>query len=112
MSDLIDRRKALDELKYEMKYGAVIDQCGLDTAYDIIKDLPSAELEHKAPISFEEQLSLDCSFCRQHECGDTLYESADWDGGVSFDYVRDIRFCPICGRELYGYEDEERRKNE
>ena len=47
MSDLIDRMRALDELKYEMKYGAVIDQCGLDTAYDIIKDLPSAEPEQK-----------------------------------------------------------------
>ena len=45
MGDLIERQKALDELKHEMKYGAVIDQCGLDTAYDIIKDLPSAELE-------------------------------------------------------------------
>lgn len=21
---------------------------------------------------------------------------------------RDIRFCPICGRKLYGYEDTER----
>ena len=45
MSDLIDRQKALNELKYEMKYGAVIDGCGLDTAYDIIKDLPFAEPE-------------------------------------------------------------------
>ena len=47
MGDLIERQKALDELKYEMKYGAVIDQCGLDTSYDIIKDLPSAELEER-----------------------------------------------------------------
>lgn len=47
MSDLIDRRKALDGLEYEMKYGAVIDRCGLDTAYDIIENLPSAEPERK-----------------------------------------------------------------
>ena len=63
-----------------------------------------AEPERKAPISYEEQLSLDCSFCRQHECGDTLYESSDWDGGIGFDYIRDIQFCPICGRKLYGNE--------
>ena len=42
MSDLIERRKALDGLKYEMKYGAEIDRCGIDTAYDIIENLPSA----------------------------------------------------------------------
>ena len=47
MSDLIDREKALDGLKYEMKYGAEIDICGLDTAYDIIENIPSAEPERK-----------------------------------------------------------------
>ena len=47
MNDLIDRRKALDGLEYEMKYGAEIDRCGLDTAYDIIENLPSAEPERK-----------------------------------------------------------------
>ena len=45
MSDLISRQKALDGLKYEMKYGAEIDRCGLDTAYDIIENIPSAEQE-------------------------------------------------------------------
>lgn len=34
------------------------------------------------------------------ERGDTLYVSADWDGGIGFDYIRDIRFCPVCGKEL------------
>ena len=66
--------------------------------------LSAAESERKAPTSDKEQLSLDCSFCREHECGDTLYESSDWDGGIGFDYIRNIRFCPICGRELYNDE--------
>lgn len=47
MSDLISREEVFKKLNYEMKYGAVIDQCGLDTAYDIIENLPSAELEQK-----------------------------------------------------------------
>ena len=34
------------------------------------------------------------------EKGDTLYISADWDGGIAFDYIRDIKFCPCCGKEL------------
>lgn len=69
-----------------------------------LKTMPSVQSERKAPVSYKEQLSLDCSFCRQHERGDTLYESSDWDGGIGFDYIRNIRFCPICGRELYGEE--------
>ena len=45
MSDLINREEVLKKLNHEMKYGAVIDQCGLDTAYDIIENIPSAEPE-------------------------------------------------------------------
>ena len=41
-----------------------------------------------------------CEFCRNHEQGDTLYESSDWDGGIGFDYIRDIKYCPLCGRKL------------
>ena len=42
----------------------------------------------------------ECCFCRTHEAGDTLYEDSSWDGGIGFDYVRDIKYCPICGRRL------------
>ena len=41
-----------------------------------------------------------CTFCMNHEKGDNLYESSDWDGGIGFDYIRNIQFCPLCGREL------------
>lgn len=42
----------------------------------------------------------ECNFCMNHFKGDTLYESSDWDGGIGFDYIRDIKYCPICGKEL------------
>ena len=45
-------------------------------------------------------LTTNCSFCEYHEKGDTLYESSSWDGGIGFDYIRDINYCPICGRKL------------
>lgn len=61
MSDLIDRQKALDGLEYEIKYGAEIDRCGLDTAYDIIENLPSAEPELKW-IPVTEALPKDTEF--------------------------------------------------
>ena len=41
-----------------------------------------------------------CDFCTNHEDGDVLYEMSDWDGGIGFDYIRDIHYCPICGRRL------------
>ena len=97
---------AIDALRDEFKKAPTI----AIRAMEVIRGLPSTQSEHKAPISYKEQLSLDCNFCRQHECGDTLYESSDWDGGIGFDYIRDIRFCPICGRKLYSYEDVERRE--
>lgn len=44
--------------------------------------------------------SQPCRFCSEHCEGDTLYESSDWDGGIGFDYIRDVKYCPICGRKL------------
>ena len=41
-----------------------------------------------------------CELCENLEYGDTLYMSSDWDGGIGFDYIRDIKFCPKCGRRL------------
>ena len=43
-----------------------------------------------------------CDLCKKYglEDGDTLYCSADWDGGIGFDYIRDIHYCPKCGRRL------------
>lgn len=43
-----------------------------------------------------------CPCCEWHdlEAGDTLYISSDWDGGIAFDYIRDIKYCPVCGRKL------------
>lgn len=49
-----------------------------------------------------ETIKWECEFCRNHEQGDTLYESSDWDGGIGFDYIRDIKFCPLCGKLLNG----------
>ena len=43
---------------------------------------------------------MECEFCQNHEQGDTLYEPSDWDGGIGFDYIRDIKYCPLCGRML------------
>ena len=43
---------------------------------------------------------MSCYICENLEAGDTLYASSDWDGGLGFDYIRDIQYCPVCGRKL------------
>ena len=45
MNDTIYRQAAIDTINHELRCGAVIDQCGLETAYDLIEELPSAQLE-------------------------------------------------------------------
>lgn len=42
----------------------------------------------------------ECLFCKYHYKGDTLYEANSWDGGISYDYIENIQYCPICGKEL------------
>lgn len=41
-----------------------------------------------------------CDFCFHHEAGDDLYEMSGWDGGIGFDYIRNIQYCPMCGKKL------------
>lgn len=53
-------------------------------------DLISRQKEQKEP----------CLACESLENGDTLYFMSDWDGGIGFDYIRNIKYCPVCGRKL------------
>ena len=43
MDDTISRQAAMDALNHELRCGAVINQCGLEMAYEVIEGLPSAE---------------------------------------------------------------------
>lgn len=66
MSDLIKREEVLKKLNYEMKYGAVIDQCGLDTAYDIIENIPSAELKERTAKVVSDDVIITVNGYRYH----------------------------------------------
>ena len=97
--DLIDRQAAIDAIMNVCKR-----TCTLSTHLrQRIEQLPSAEPEVIA--CGEGELSAQpepCDLCKKYglEDGDTLYCSADWDGGIGFDYIRDIHYCPKCGRRL------------
>lgn len=58
-----------------------------------------------------------CRLCEELEPGDTLYQSSSWDGGIGFDYINDIQYCPVCGAKLITWDERrklnrEARKNE
>ena len=38
------------------------------------------------------------------EKGDTLYVERSWDGGIEFNYISNIKYCPVCGKELPNYD--------
>lgn len=51
---------------------------------------------------------MDC-VCKYHnlEQGDTLYKLSSWDGGMDFEYIYDIQYCPVCGKKLPNFNEEE-----
>lgn len=67
-----------------------------ETAYDMGYDTGKKDGESNAAIINSNY----CEFCANHCKGDKLYEDSSYDGGIRFDYIRDIKFCPLCGKEL------------
>ena len=58
--------------------------------------------------------SINCTVCEMLEKGDTLYQHTSDDIGDIYSAIRDVQFCPKCGRKLYTYQErmnERRMKN-
>ena len=53
-----------------------------------------------------------CRLCEELEPGDTLYQSSSWDGGIGFDYIRDIQYCPLCGSKLIPWHERHKANRE
>lgn len=88
VEDTISRRAAINAV-YESSVGRQMIK-GHRDLITILKGLPSVQFERPEP----------CDLCSNLEKGDTLYQSSDWDGGIGFDYIKEIQFCPKCGRRL------------
>ena len=68
----------------------------METAYEKGYDAGKKDGESNASATNSNY----CSFCSNHCKGDTLYEEGSYDWGIGFDHISDIKFCPICGKEL------------
>lgn len=123
VNDCISRQAAIDVINHELRCGAVIDQCGLETAHDLIEELPPAQTESceyyalcrhgrdenklRARLGFCEYCNEDAdgyvkpieknchAFIRFGMNGWELSLKANgWHGSAK------IRYCPMCGRDL------------
>ena len=45
-----------------------------------------------------------CYWCDELEAGDSLYQHGSDDRGILFEEIRNIQYCPVCGRKLRRYE--------
>ena len=72
--DRISRQAAIDALNHESRCGAVIDHCGLETAMDIISELPPA-------TQTEIIRCKDCKYynSEEKECLDLLGHGRRWE---------------------------------
>ena len=96
---------------FNIAAGIVFRKSGLyDVSIDdktiTITKIPSeTSTNNSEPKTSREHMNLKCSFCRAHKQGDTLYARTLWSSGIGFDYIEDIKYCPICGRKLFSGEE-------
>lgn len=77
--------------------------CGYSSSFSRITHEECADIKRfrsLPTIDVESEKDHYCEFCEDHEDGDTLYDMSDWYGGIEFNYIRNIHYCPICGRRL------------
>lgn len=63
-------------------------------------------IEHYFPAEKDKE---PCYTCNDLEAHDDLYTYNSCDDGISFDGIRDIEYCPKCGRRLLTYEEKKKR---
>ncbi len=39
-------------------------------------------------------------FTLDFEEGDTLYKMYQYDWGIGYEYIENIKYCPVCGKKL------------
>lgn len=91
--DTISRKAAIEAINHELRCGAVIDQCGLETAHDLIEELPPAQPERIRGQWIEIALSHHTYKCSV--CGRLLVNITDGKNNVAKNYP----YCH-CGADM------------
>ena len=90
--DTISRKAAVDAINHELRCGAVIDQCGLETAHDLIEELPPAQPQRiKGRWIYHPEIGWgETWLCDQ--CGEKTSSTVMGKPRANF--------CPHCGADM------------
>ena len=115
MHDLISRQAAIDafltELTKRERNNLLHTWSTVEVKYfvvDMLEKLPSAQPERKKGkwIYGEDEYGIDGYHC--DKCGFFV----PWDYAHTFiNYIEDYNFCPNCGADMRGEQDDEQRSN-
>lgn len=87
MSEYIEKEVAVDLIGHELRCGATADQCGLETAFELLCGLPPADVRpvvHGEWVEYDDDYgALCCSVCEKDAPDDTRWP-----------------FCPHCGADM------------
>lgn len=103
MNDLIDRQAAIDAIR-KLESGEDFNfNNGLICAMNSVAELPPAEPERIRGrwVYGEDELGIDGYQC--NKCG---FVVPWYYARTSIDFVKDYHFCPNCGADMRGKQDE------
>lgn len=69
----------------------------------------TACINHGETTSQPTLATVHCGVCDELEAGDTLYSHTSDDVGDIYSAIRDIQFCPKCGKKLLSFREKRRR---
>lgn len=49
-----------------------------------------------------------CKICDELEQDDTLCIPHSYHDGIGYEYIRGVRYCPLCGKPLLHYKEKEK----
>ena len=74
--------------------------------------IPCCRVEQLIEHYFPSEKKGPCKTCEGLVFGDELYQYTSWDGGHGYEEIRDIQYCPRCGRRLLTHEEKAERARE
>ena len=72
-------------------------------------ELTACIKHHGETTSRQTLATAHCGACDELDAGDTLYSHTSDDLGDIYSAIRDIQFCPKCGKKLLTFREKRRR---
>lgn len=99
MAEYIERQAAIDAINHELRCGAMADQCGLETAFELLCELPPADVRPVVRGRWEKD-SDGLYICS--ECGEVALQRVFIKLPKKIVDLQMVQsaFCPHCGVDM------------